>query len=85
MYLLKHLPIYKFTDGPTDGDLVSSVYFDNDASRLLYEGRLKKYDGAIALRIRWCATCHDQLPRPTLRLRLGPAAPPPRHRCPHGR
>eukprot|EP00908_Phaeocystis_cordata_P025767 Transcript_8248.p1 GENE.Transcript_8248~~Transcript_8248.p1 ORF type:complete len:654 (-),score=272.56 Transcript_8248:1137-3098(-) len=53
MYLLKHLPIYKFTDGPTDGDLVSSVYFDNDASRLLYEGRLKKYDGAIALRIRW--------------------------------
>ena len=82
MYLLKHLPIYKFTDGPTDGDLVSSVYFDNDASRLLYEGRLKKYDGAIALRIRWCSACHDQLPRPTLRLRLGPAAPPPLP--PHG-
>lgn len=52
MYLLKHLPIYKFTDGATDGDLVSSVYFDNDA-RQLYEGRLKKFDGAIAFRIRW--------------------------------
>ena len=52
MYLLKHLPIYKFTDGNTDGDLVSSIYFDN-AARTLYEGRLKKYDGAIAVRIRW--------------------------------
>tara|TARA_B110001452_G_C15220302_1_gene423038 strand:- start:179 stop:1450 length:1272 start_codon:yes stop_codon:yes gene_type:complete len=52
MYLMKHLPIYKFTDGATDGDLVSSVYFDNDAHGL-YEGRLKKFDGAIALRIRW--------------------------------
>ncbi|KAL1510917.1 hypothetical protein AB1Y20_005746 [Prymnesium parvum] len=52
MFLLKHLPIYKFTDGLTDGDLVSSVYFDN-AKRELYEGRLKKYDGAVALRIRW--------------------------------
>ena len=31
MYLLKHLPIYKFTDGSTDGDLVSSIYFDNPA------------------------------------------------------
>lgn len=29
MFLLTHLPIYKFTDGVTDGDLVSSVYFDN--------------------------------------------------------
>ena len=46
------MPIYKFTDGATDGDLVSSVYFDNDA-RQLYEGRLKKFDGAIAFRIRW--------------------------------
>lgn len=52
MYLLKHLPIYKFTDGSTDGDLVSSIYFDNPA-RMLYEGRLKKFDGAIAIRIRW--------------------------------
>ena len=50
MYLLKHLPIYKFTDGSTDGDLVSSIYFDN-AARTLYEGRLKKFDGAIAARI----------------------------------
>lgn len=52
MFLLKHLPIYKFTDGATDADLVSSVYYDN-AVRTLYEGRLKKFDGAVALRIRW--------------------------------
>ena len=51
-FLLRHLPIYKFTDGATDSDLVSSIYFDSP-SRELYEGRLKKFDGAIALRIRW--------------------------------
>ena len=45
MFLLKHLPIYKFTDGRNDGDLVSSVYFDNP-QRELYAGRLKKFDQA---------------------------------------
>jgi len=52
MFLLKHLPVYKFTDGSSDADLVTSIYFDNDAY-YLYDGRLKKHDGAIAFRIRW--------------------------------
>jgi len=52
MFILKHRPIYKFTEGLSDADLVSSVYFDNDKLEL-YEGRLKKYQGAIAFRIRW--------------------------------
>ena len=51
-FLLSHLPVYKFTDGVTDSDLVTSIYFDSP-SRELYEGRLKKFDGAIALRVRW--------------------------------
>ena len=51
-FLLRHLPVYKFTDGTTDSDLVTSIYFDSP-SRELYEGRLKKFDGAIALRVRY--------------------------------
>ena len=51
-FLLRHLPVYKFTEGATDSDLVTSIYFDSPR-RVLYEGRLKKYDGAIALRVRW--------------------------------
>ena len=39
VFLLKHLPIYKFTDGLTDGDLVSSVYFDNHKRELYQVGR----------------------------------------------
>ncbi|EOD08811.1 hypothetical protein EMIHUDRAFT_438229 [Emiliania huxleyi CCMP1516] len=52
MFILKHRPVYKFTDGPSDSDLVTSIYYDNDKLEL-YQGRLKKYDGAIAFRIRW--------------------------------
>jgi SPX domain protein involved in polyphosphate accumulation len=54
-YLLRYLPVYKFTEGPTDSDLVTSIYFDSPR-RALYEGRLKKFDGAIALRVRWYGT-----------------------------
>lgn len=52
MFILRNRPIYKFTDGASDADLVSSVYFDNEQLEL-YEGRLKKFQGAIAIRIRW--------------------------------
>jgi SPX domain protein involved in polyphosphate accumulation len=52
MFVLRNRPIYKFTDGPSDADLVTSIYFDNEALDL-YEGRLKKLPGAIAFRIRW--------------------------------
>lgn len=51
-FLLRHLPVYKFTAGATDSDLVTSIYYDSP-SRRLYDGRLKKFEGAIALRVRW--------------------------------
>jgi len=56
------LPVYKFTDGATDSDLVTSIYFDSPG-RQLYEGRLKKFDGAIALRVRWYGPtpAHDDI------------------------
>jgi SPX domain protein involved in polyphosphate accumulation len=41
MFILKHRPVYKFTEGPNDADLVTSIYFDNDNLEL-YQGRLKK-------------------------------------------
>ena len=54
--------MYKFTDGATDSDLVTSIYFDSPG-RQLYEGRLKKFDGAIALRVRWYGPtpAHDDI------------------------
>ena len=61
-FLLRRLPVYKFTDGATDSDLVTSIYFDSPG-RQLYEGRLKKFDGAIALRVRWYGPtpAHDDI------------------------
>jgi hypothetical protein len=39
-------------DGETDSQLINSVYLDNYATEL-YQGRLEKSPGAIALRFRW--------------------------------
>ena len=52
MFILRNRPIYKFTPGASDADLVSSVYLDNERLEM-YEGRLKKTNGALAIRIRW--------------------------------
>lgn len=41
--------------GETDSQLVSSTYLDNHAMEL-YQGRLEKSPGAIALRMRWYGT-----------------------------
>lgn len=38
-----------------DAQLINSVYLDNSSCEL-YHGRLDKKPGAIALRVRWCAT-----------------------------
>ena len=35
-FLLTYLPVYKFTDGATDSDLITSIYFDSP-SRYLYQ------------------------------------------------
>ena len=52
--LLQHLPVFlqKTMAGETDSQLVNSVYLDN-LSMELYNGRLDKTPGAIALRHRW--------------------------------
>eukprot|EP01095_Lingulamoeba_sp_RSL-Kostka_P012766 TRINITY_DN5100_c2_g1_i1.p1 TRINITY_DN5100_c2_g1~~TRINITY_DN5100_c2_g1_i1.p1 ORF type:complete len:699 (-),score=260.90 TRINITY_DN5100_c2_g1_i1:312-2408(-) len=57
--IAKHLPVYIFTSSsarfprnPTDGANISSCYYDNPDTMELYEGRLKKTEGAIAIRFR---------------------------------
>ena len=52
--ILQHLPVFlqKTMAGETDSQLVNSVYMDNHAMEL-YQGRLEKSPGAIALRMRW--------------------------------
>lgn len=52
--VLQHLPVFlqKTMDGETDSQLINSVYLDN-YSMELYQGRLEKSPGAIALRFRW--------------------------------
>lgn len=49
-YVLKYLPIFQFSS--VKDSSISSVYFDNDKMDL-YQGRLEKREGAVALRLRW--------------------------------
>ena len=60
--LLQHLPVFlqKTMAGETDSQLVNSVYLDN-LSMELYNGRLDKTPGAIALRHRWYGTGTPEL------------------------
>eukprot|EP00596_Hydrurales_sp_CCMP1899_P008312 CAMPEP_0119042730 /NCGR_PEP_ID=MMETSP1177-20130426/16114_1 /TAXON_ID=2985 /ORGANISM="Ochromonas sp, Strain CCMP1899" /LENGTH=664 /DNA_ID=CAMNT_0007009715 /DNA_START=325 /DNA_END=2319 /DNA_ORIENTATION=+ len=55
--ILQHLPVFlqNTMAGETDSQLVNSVYLDN-LSMELYNGRLDKTPGAIALRHRWYGT-----------------------------
>jgi SPX domain protein involved in polyphosphate accumulation len=59
---LQHLPVFlqKTMQGETDSQLVNSVYLDN-LSMELYNGRLDKTPGAIALRHRWYGTGTPEL------------------------
>jgi len=52
--ILKNLPVFlqKTSTGDSDSQLTNSVYLDNDQLEL-YNGRLDKSPGAIALRLRW--------------------------------
>ncbi|MDP2435627.1 MAG: VTC domain-containing protein [archaeon] len=52
--IAKHLPLYLFDPKKASRDwaLISSVYYDDPATMQLYEGRLKKLEGAIAVRMR---------------------------------
>ncbi|KAF2640421.1 SPX-domain-containing protein [Massarina eburnea CBS 473.64] len=56
LIILKHLPVLVFNaskDWSEDDTAISSIYFDNTDTWELYQGRLKKTEGAEAIRIRW--------------------------------
>ncbi|PVI07498.1 SPX-domain-containing protein [Periconia macrospinosa] len=56
LIILKHLPVLVFNaskDWAEDDTAISSIYFDNTHTWELYQGRLKKTEGAEAIRIRW--------------------------------
>ncbi|RYP74379.1 hypothetical protein DL771_003046 [Monosporascus sp. 5C6A] len=56
LIILKHLPILVFNASkefePQDS-AITSIYYDNPEKFDLYEGRLKKTEGAEAIRLRW--------------------------------
>lgn len=56
LIILKHLPVLVFNASkefePADS-AITSIYFDNPDTWELYEGRLKKTEGAEAIRLRW--------------------------------
>jgi len=56
LIILKHLPVLVFNankDWNEEDTAISSIYFDNTETWELYQGRLKKTEGAEAIRIRW--------------------------------
>ena len=56
LIILKHLPVLVFNANkefePQDS-AITSIYYDNPDTFELYEGRLKKTEGAEAIRLRW--------------------------------
>ena len=53
---LKHLPVLVFNaskEFETKDSAISSIYYDNPETWELYTGRLKKTEGAEAIRLRW--------------------------------
>ncbi|RYP41681.1 hypothetical protein DL767_000886 [Monosporascus sp. MG133] len=56
LIILKHLPVLVFNASkefePQDS-AITSIYYDNPEKFDLYEGRLKKTEGAEAIRLRW--------------------------------
>ncbi|GIJ98796.1 vacuolar transporter chaperone [Aspergillus viridinutans] len=56
LIILKHLPVLVFNPNKEFEEkdaAISSIYFDNTDTWELYEGRLKKTEGAEAIRLRW--------------------------------
>ncbi|KIW05472.1 uncharacterized protein PV09_03359 [Verruconis gallopava] len=56
LIILKHLPVLVFNPSKEFEEAdsaISSIYFDNTDTWELYEGRLKKTEGAEAIRLRW--------------------------------
>ncbi|KAJ5888662.1 hypothetical protein N7495_008703 [Penicillium taxi] len=56
LVVLKHLPVLVFNaskEFEEKDTAISSIYFDNTKTWELYQGRLKKTEGAEAIRLRW--------------------------------
>lgn len=56
LIILKHLPVLVFNaskEFEEKDSAISSIYYDNTDTWELYEGRLKKTEGAEAIRLRW--------------------------------
>jgi SPX domain protein involved in polyphosphate accumulation/uncharacterized membrane protein YidH (DUF202 family) len=56
LVILKHLPVLVFNaskEFETKDSAISSIYYDNPETWELYTGRLKKTEGAEAIRLRW--------------------------------
>ncbi|KAL2270222.1 hypothetical protein VTJ83DRAFT_2406 [Remersonia thermophila] len=56
LIILKHLPVLVFNPSKkfeAEDTAITSIYFDNPNTWDLYEGRLKKTEGAEAIRLRW--------------------------------
>ncbi|XMA19400.1 hypothetical protein WAI453_012191 [Rhynchosporium graminicola] len=56
LIILKHLPVLVFNPNKEfemKDSAITSIYYDNTEKWDLYEGRLKKTEGAEALRMRW--------------------------------
>ena len=56
LIVLKHLPVLVFNpdkEFKEEDAAITSIYFDNTDTWELYQGRLKKTEGAEAIRLRW--------------------------------
>jgi SPX domain protein involved in polyphosphate accumulation/uncharacterized membrane protein YidH (DUF202 family) len=56
LIILKHLPVLVFNPNKEFNEedaSITSIYFDNTDTWELYQGRLKKTEGAEAIRLRW--------------------------------
>ncbi|KAK4545164.1 hypothetical protein LTR36_003715 [Oleoguttula mirabilis] len=56
LIILKHLPVLVFNPSKEferKDSAISSIYYDNTDTWELYQGRLKKTEGAEAIRLRW--------------------------------
>lgn len=56
LVILKHLPVLVFNaskEFDEQDTAISSIYYDNTDTWELYQGRLKKTEGAEAIRLRW--------------------------------
>lgn len=56
LIILKHLPVLVFNaskEFEAEDSAITSIYYDNPDTWELYEGRLKKTEGAEAIRLRW--------------------------------